>query len=342
MRTRASTSTRRRPRSPARRRRSGPRSRPACSETSADSGASSVPISRPTATPSWSRPPTASARSSRSQSRWAATTPAGPTWSTTASTTSWSRGRGRCSSSTTSRPAKVDPAVIESIIDGVARACRENGTALLGGETAEMPGFYAAEEYDIAGTIVGVVDREKILDGSRIAEGDLALGLPSLGLQTNGYTLARKVFFETMGLSPRDKVRELGGARRGRRPPGSPPLVLEAPDAASRRRPGARDGAPDRRRLLRQHPARAAGGSGRRHQGRRVARPAGVRRDRARRRRRVRGDAPRLQHGYRDDRLRRGRRTWGRSPRSGATPTCRGTRWATSRARAPAAWSSSR
>jgi phosphoribosylformylglycinamidine cyclo-ligase len=110
---------------------------------------------------------------------------------------------------------KVDPAVIAGILDGVARACRENGTALLGGETAEMPGFYAAEEYDVAGTIVGVVDREKILDGSRIVEGDLALGLPSLGLQTNGYTLARKVFFETMGLSPRDRVPALGGRAVG-------------------------------------------------------------------------------------------------------------------------------
>jgi len=110
---------------------------------------------------------------------------------------------------------KVEPGVIESVIEGVARACRENGTALLGGETAEMPGFYAPGEYDVAGTIVGVVDREKILDGSRIAAGDVAVGLPSVGLQTNGYTLARKVFFETMGKKPLDRLKELGGRAIG-------------------------------------------------------------------------------------------------------------------------------
>jgi phosphoribosylformylglycinamidine cyclo-ligase len=110
---------------------------------------------------------------------------------------------------------KVESGVIGSIIDGIARACRENGTALLGGETAEMPGFYAAGEYDVAGTIVGVVDRGRILDGSRIAEGDVALGLPSIGLQTNGYTLARKVFFDTMGLKPKERVAELGGRAVG-------------------------------------------------------------------------------------------------------------------------------
>jgi len=106
---------------------------------------------------------------------------------------------------------KVEPGVIESVIDGIARACRENGTALLGGETAEMPGFYATGEYDVAGTIVGIVDREKILDGSRIVAGDVAVGLPSVGLQTNGYTLARKVFFETMGKTLSDRLPELGG-----------------------------------------------------------------------------------------------------------------------------------
>jgi phosphoribosylformylglycinamidine cyclo-ligase len=110
---------------------------------------------------------------------------------------------------------KVEPAVIGAIIDGIARACRENGAALLGGETAEMPGFYSAGEYDVAGTIVGVVDRERILDGSRIAEGDVVVGLPSVGLQTNGYTLARKVFFETMGLSPKERLAELGGRAIG-------------------------------------------------------------------------------------------------------------------------------
>ncbi len=106
---------------------------------------------------------------------------------------------------------RVEPRVIEDVIVGISRACRENQTALLGGETAEMPGFYATGEYDVAGTIVGVVERSRILDGSRIAAGDLALGLPSVGLQTNGYTLARKVFFETMGKKPQDALPELDG-----------------------------------------------------------------------------------------------------------------------------------
>jgi len=105
---------------------------------------------------------------------------------------------------------KVEPGIVESVIEGIARACKENGAALLGGETAEMPGFYAAGEYDVAGTIVGVVERERILDGSRIGAGDVVLGLPSVGLQTNGYTLARKVFFQTMGKIPQDRLEELG------------------------------------------------------------------------------------------------------------------------------------
>ncbi len=101
---------------------------------------------------------------------------------------------------------RIDPAVLGAVIDGIARGCRENGTALLGGETAEMPGFYAPGEYDVAGTIVGVVERSKILDGSRIAEGDVALGLASAGLHTNGYSLARKVLFEEMRLAPGDRL----------------------------------------------------------------------------------------------------------------------------------------
>ncbi len=111
---------------------------------------------------------------------------------------------------------KVEPGVIEKVIEGIARACRESGTALLGGETAEMPGFYAEGEYDVAGTIVGVVERSRILDGKRIADGDVLVGLPSVGLQTNGYTLARKVFFETMGKTPQDRLDELGGRSIGR------------------------------------------------------------------------------------------------------------------------------
>ena len=91
---------------------------------------------------------------------------------------------------------KLDPAVGEQIVGGFAKACRENGCALIGGETAEMPGMYAAGEYDLAGTIVGVVDRARIVNGRTVCPGDVLVGLPSSGLQTNGYSLARAVLFE--------------------------------------------------------------------------------------------------------------------------------------------------
>ena len=91
------------------------------------------------------------------------------------------------------------PDVVASIVEGVANGCRENGCVLLGGETAEMPGFYADSEYDVAGFIVGIVDREKIIDGKRIIPGDCLFALPSVGLHTNGYSLARKLFFEIAG-----------------------------------------------------------------------------------------------------------------------------------------------
>jgi len=106
---------------------------------------------------------------------------------------------------------KLDPRILSSIIEGIARGCRENATALLGGETAEMPGFYAAGDYDVAGTIVGVVEREKILDGTRVRAGDVALGLRSAGLHTNGYSLARRILFEDLGKRPDEKLAELGG-----------------------------------------------------------------------------------------------------------------------------------
>src|SRR5437588_7865583 len=105
---------------------------------------------------------------------------------------------------------KLEPETITSIVEGVANGCRENGCALLGGESAEMPGFYADGEYDVAGFIVGVVDREKIIDGKSIAQGDVVLGLPSVGLHTNGYSLARKLFFEGSEKPPDSFVDELG------------------------------------------------------------------------------------------------------------------------------------
>jgi phosphoribosylformylglycinamidine cyclo-ligase len=95
---------------------------------------------------------------------------------------------------------RVQPEVLEAVVTGIARACKENGCALIGGETAEMPGFYAEGEYDLAGCVIGAVDRPSILDGSKIGPGDRVLGLPSAGLHTNGYSLARKVLLETLRL----------------------------------------------------------------------------------------------------------------------------------------------
>jgi len=105
---------------------------------------------------------------------------------------------------------RLEPDVAEQVIAGIARACRENGCALIGGETAEMPGFYADGEYDIAGFIVGVVEKARIIDGRSIRPGDALVGLPSSGLHTNGYSLARRVLFDTRGLSPGSMRPELG------------------------------------------------------------------------------------------------------------------------------------
>ena len=107
---------------------------------------------------------------------------------------------------------RLDPEVVVSVVEGVARGCKEAGIALLGGETAEMPGFYADGDYDIAGFIVGVVDRSKIIDGKSIRHGDLLIGLPSVGLHTNGYSLARKVFFEIGHLDHESEIPSLGGS----------------------------------------------------------------------------------------------------------------------------------
>src|SRR5687767_13212779 len=105
---------------------------------------------------------------------------------------------------------RLSPDVAEQIVEGLARGCQDNGCALLGGETAEMPGFYANGEYDLAGFIVGAVDRSKVIDGKNIAAGDVVLGLPSNGLQTNGYSLARKLFFEIGGYKVDTYIEEIG------------------------------------------------------------------------------------------------------------------------------------
>jgi phosphoribosylformylglycinamidine cyclo-ligase len=105
---------------------------------------------------------------------------------------------------------RLDPDVAVQIVEGLARGCRENGCALLGGETAEMPGFYADGEYDVAGFIVGAVERERLIDGRSIAPGDVLIGISSSGLHTNGYSLARSIVFDTLGLTVTDRVEALG------------------------------------------------------------------------------------------------------------------------------------
>jgi phosphoribosylformylglycinamidine cyclo-ligase len=105
---------------------------------------------------------------------------------------------------------RMDPEKVEAIVRGFARGCAEFNCPLLGGETAEMPGTYAPDDYDLAGFIVGVVDRKKALTGADVQAGDHLLGLPSAGLHTNGYTLARKVLFDTLGYKVDTHVPELG------------------------------------------------------------------------------------------------------------------------------------
>lgn len=105
---------------------------------------------------------------------------------------------------------KLEPHVFSAILSGFAKACAENGCALIGGETAQMPGFYQDGEYDVSGTIVGVVEKSLLLDGRSIRPGDVVLGLASSGLHTNGYSLARRIFFEEMGLTPMSRVAALG------------------------------------------------------------------------------------------------------------------------------------
>ena len=105
---------------------------------------------------------------------------------------------------------RLDPAVTEDIITGLADACKQNGCALIGGETAQMPGFYQDGEYDLAGFIVGAVDKSKLITGATIKPGDILIGLPSTGLHTNGYSLARKLFFEVAGYKATQYVGAIG------------------------------------------------------------------------------------------------------------------------------------
>ena len=151
----------------------------------------------------------------------------------------------------------LDGEVAEKIVTGLAEACRANGCALIGGETAQMPGFYAEGEYDLAGFIVGVVDRDKLITGAKIKAGDVLIGLPSTGLHTNGYSLARKLFFETAGYRAEQYVnalKEKAGAALMK----THRSYLHAIQKLNAARPGQRHGPHHRRRHHREpaaHPA---------------------------------------------------------------------------------------
>jgi phosphoribosylformylglycinamidine cyclo-ligase len=128
---------------------------------------------------------------------------------------------------------KLERRVFQQLLRGFARACRSAGCALLGGETAQMPGMYRKGEYDLAGCIVGVVDRTKIIDGRKIKPGDIVLGLASNGLHTNGYSLARKILFEKMKLNPNSRISGLTrsvGAELLREHKNYQPLVAKVPN----------------------------------------------------------------------------------------------------------------
>jgi len=105
---------------------------------------------------------------------------------------------------------KIDQTILENILVGIAEGCKQAGCSLIGGETAEMPSFYQDGEYDMAGFVVGIVDKDKIIDGSSITVGDRIVGIASNGIHSNGYSLARKIFFDKLGLQPDDTVSELG------------------------------------------------------------------------------------------------------------------------------------
>jgi phosphoribosylformylglycinamidine cyclo-ligase len=106
---------------------------------------------------------------------------------------------------------KLDARVAEQVVEGIARGCKDNGCALIGGETAEMPGMYAEGEYDLAGFIVGAVEKKDMLTGVKVRSGDILIGLPSTGLHTNGYSLARKLLFDVAQHQPDSFVKELSG-----------------------------------------------------------------------------------------------------------------------------------
>jgi phosphoribosylaminoimidazole synthetase len=164
---------------------------------------------------------------------------------------------------------KLEPARVAEIVGGVAAGCRLAGCALIGGETAEMPGFYAAGEYDLAGFAVGVVDRSRIVNGTGTLPGDILLGLSSSGLHSNGFSLARKIFFEQAGWTVDKYVPELG--KHWVRNCSSHQYLCTRRTVGSGSGNGTRHGSYHRRRPYRKCAPLPAFGPGRRNQALRLA-----------------------------------------------------------------------
>ncbi len=151
---------------------------------------------------------------------------------------------------------KLDVDTAASVINGIAEGCQQSGCALVGGETAEMPGMYHGEDYDVAGFCVGVVEKSEIIDGSKVQDGDVLIALASSGPHSNGYSLVRKI----IEVSNTDPDHQPAGRQTAGRPPaGADPHLREDRAGADREGGRARHRSPDRRRLLGKHPARAAG-----------------------------------------------------------------------------------
>ena len=194
---------------------------------------------------------------------------------------------------------KNDPALLEQVVSGVADGCVQAGSGLIGGETAEMPGMYDEDEYDLAGFAVGVAEKSAIVDGSTIAEGDVLIGLPSTGVHSNGFSLVRKALFEQAGYTVDTVLDELGGEKLGDVLLTPTKIYVKALSPAVQGGRGQGRRAYHRRRFHREHSAYDSGRSCRPYQPWLLAGAPDFRRAREGRQHRPYGNVQHLQHGYR-------------------------------------------